>query len=538
MVGSYSVEFATVDLPSAKSLLNRYALAVPMDPTLRLLRDSLITRLPIYQANKLILPAHLPQSVRVVHLPVQYCDRPRKEKQRMLALMACVRLHNYGLLNNRLLPLSKRDLSELISSVESDRRAPSILPRLPSDDYSSACSGGRKIFVHTISVSSPSLDRWRKCFGSEGHHLSLVAFQPIEASIPSMQFAHPELGKVTVSLGTHTELLCNQGQLDLLEATFILLMNDRWRRKSKNMFFKLHQHGDYNDVISPYLVGIANRAGELDWEFMKQLHLESCRTKEDRTSAVANTAADRKLPKARIWTGLYDENIPYIAYGPSGESCMAEFPNPKEGIETYFDYFRKERNFDVSPDSPLFEVQRLWHRPNNLPLSRDHNEHGVSPPVEKTRESESKHSVCRELPSVKLAQGASCEAVLANVDVALLCTFLPQVLFLVERRLRIDSFVDHCKNNFPVLADCLLNDLSHEDIGLALTAKSCGLDFSYEKLEWLGDAVLKLVQTDSIIHSSKLQELVPYLHEGDLSSIREGKLTSRQSWLARRRGFG
>lgn len=47
----------------------------------------------------------------------------------------------------------------------------------------------------------------------------------------------------------------------------------------------------------------------------------------------------------------------------------------------------------------------------------------------------------------------------------------------------------------------------------ALTAKSCGIEaINYDRLEWLGDAVLKLLQTDALLK----WQYTSYLHEGNI----------------------
>jgi hypothetical protein len=51
-----------------------------------------------------------------------------------------------------------------------------------------------------------------------------------------------------------------------------------------------------------------------------------------------------------------------------------------------------------------------------------------------------------------------------------------------------------------------------------MTAKSAGLDFDYDQHEWLGDGVLKLLQSDALLSSPELRVWVNYLHEGDLTT--------------------
>ena len=60
-------------------------------------------------------------------------------------------------------------------------------------------------------------------------------------------------------------------------------------------------------------------------------------------------------------------------------------------------------------------------------------------------------------------------------------------------------------------------------VAIAVTSKSCNSDENYDGWEWVGDAVLKLLQTDSILRSQKTKQFVKFLHEGDLSMLRSGK---------------
>lgn len=79
--------------------------------------------------------------------------------------------------------------------------------------------------------------------------------------------------------------------------------------------------------------------------------------------------------------------------------------------------------------------------------------------------------------------------------------------------------MDHCTRHFPLLGK-LLRSLPLADVVSVLSAKSCGEDASYERLEWLGDAVLKLVQTEVILKSTLLRKWIKNMHEGNLDAIR------------------
>ena len=119
--GAYKVGNATVDIQSAKSLLNRYFLSIPLDPFVRCRKESLLAYMPCFESDRLVLPIHLPSDIRNVILPAKYKNLPRREKQKILSLMACVRLQCYGLLNERLLPLTRKDMQSHILQVATQK---------------------------------------------------------------------------------------------------------------------------------------------------------------------------------------------------------------------------------------------------------------------------------------------------------------------------------------------------------------------------------------------------------------------------------
>lgn len=520
--GYFKVKYGSVDLHSAKSLLNRYALSVPLDPFARTSKEALLAHMPIFDLDRLILPSHLPRKMRVVSLPEEYCAVPKKDRQKMLSLMACVRLHTFKLLSDRLLPLSRSDMHEHILRVATKRlpqikQSSLILDKLHSDKSS-------RVYVYSLDQSSSAFTRFENVMKGKGHKLAVVTFEPLTIKIPTFKMKHSEMGVITFSFGEpwHTE--CSQEQRELLSRIFILLLNERWRRRSRNMFFRMRKPEEYSGCILPYLVGILDDKGNFDWELMTNLLQESERSKEERTEVVRRARTDSPLKEPRLWNPIYDETVSYIVFGPSGEDCSAPFPGEKEDVETYQDYFRKFRNFDVSEDSPLFDVQRMWSLPSNIPIVDDETH---SPPLKTT---EGKYEVCKELASVKLVQTACLEAPLANTHVALLCCMLPQILFLFERYLKTKAFIDHCSLNLPILGDAI-SKLPAERVATAMTSKSCNPGDCYDKLEWFGDAVLKIAQTDAILKSVELREWIPFLHEGDLSTLRSGELRFEKFWF-------
>ena len=515
--GSFKIAHGVVDLQSAKSLLTRYCLSVPIDPSVRFSKESLLVHLPEFWENALVLPSHLPSRFRTVTLPSEYRDHPKRAKQKMLSLMACVRLHSHGLLNGRLLPLTRADLRhKLLGGAAAEGSKVEKLP-LPLERFYGRF-GSKQIFVYPIYYQGMAYKRLEQCVKGEGHMLGFVTLEPIKTGIPTFGVPHKDFGVVTISLSHCIEMNCSPEQFNILEKTFLLCMNERWSRRSRNIFFEIRNQNKYESAFMPYLVGLLSRDGDLDWKFMSNILTESKRTDDERKQAVEELPCDEALTRPRVWTTISEDQTRYLAFGPADELAYADFPAEKKDVTTYKDYFEKYRGINVPAEDVLFDVQRYWSQPSKFDsmkadtISPDH-------PVKNTC---SKFEMCPELSSVKVPQSACLEASLANAHVSLLLCFLPQFLFVYERHQTVEALVAFCKINLPVLGSCL-EQLPHETVATALTAKSCGMDVSYEKLEWLGDAALKMIQTESLLKSIELRNWIRSLHEGDLSLLRQGE---------------
>jgi dsRNA-specific ribonuclease len=135
---------------------------------------------------------------------------------------------------------------------------------------------------------------------------------------------------------------------------------------------------------------------------------------------------------------------------------------------------------------------------------------------------ENNRSLCDGLISTLIPLDMFMEAPIAQADVFFLCIFLPQILYYIERYVTASLFVDHCRDQLPILGSFLDRiAVDHfDDILEVLTAKSCSVDRNYDRLEWLGDGVLKLIHTDSLLYSDQLHKWASCLHEGDLSLLR------------------
>jgi dsRNA-specific ribonuclease len=124
----------------------------------------------------------------------------------------------------------------------------------------------------------------------------------------------------------------------------------------------------------------------------------------------------------------------------------------------------------------------------------------------------------KDVHMVDIPQELCVEFTLADPLLVLHSVALPQILHQLERYLTVASFVEHTVYNYPILGNCV----STLPIGLiteALSAKSCSEAITYDRLEWVGDGVLKLLHTDALLKWRR----TAFLHEGYLSLLRSGK---------------
>ena len=516
--GFYQGNHGTVDLQSAKGLLTRYCLSVPLDPHVRLSREAFMAHMPDFRENGLVLPSHLPSSIRVVVLPAEFRDQSKRDKKKVLSLMACVRLHYHSLLNERLLPLSQTDIQHHILRAANPEFPDFQTMHLPLDLFFEPCRASRPVFVRTISYDGEIFLHTQQQIRGRGHQLAVITVSESTSDLPAFLIDHKEFGLVETQYSIPFPAKCDENHFEILLDFFILLLDERWRRSTKHSNFKIRDKEEYNSVFMPYIVGLVGSDGKLDWDFMTEILMESHRTDGEREAAVRCLPITEALGTPRLWTSTIDGHTTYIAYGPADETVSAPFPVEKEGVYTYKDYFEKDRGALIASDVQLFDVQRYWSLPSSfssLSVSEPRHE-----PVIKAEDS--KYTMSEQLSAVKIPQTVVQEGRIANAHVGLLSCFLPQVLFVYERFERTRAFVESCSFNLPQLGSYLAR-LPLEAVATAMTCKSCGMDVSYEKLEWFGDAVLKMIQTESLLKSIELKDWIQVLHEGDLSMLRQGK---------------
>jgi dsRNA-specific ribonuclease len=537
-----------VDLTSARSLLNRYSLGIPSELCTNS-RESFMMKLPVFGENTLTLSSHLPGDVRHVDLPVEFHNCNKRDKMNMMALMACVRLHKLKLLNDRLLPIQRRDIQKTLIELTMSAMDVKISPL---DTISLNTETPIEVFVYGLEASGDSFDQFDKMLKGNGRKLCIVSTKEFPQTFLPMTFVHPELGPISYHLSHPTQTVVTPKEWSDLVSFYTFVMNARWTKRDGSTFFRFNIE-TLNGVVSPYLIGCLSKDGSIDWPRMAKNVRGSCRSIIDRIEAVRNYS-ESELKEPRICCTIYDHFAFYIIFGGSNLTSSAAFPHNERGFETYYQYMTEARNFEVDQNGRLFHGQRLWYLPRR-PLHEFSDETSFE---EYEQENVDKSlDVKSSGGTVMLPQDAIMEATFADSSLYLHLIILPQFLFYLDHNLSAHAFLDYTSKNLPILGQYLqqISDVSLDPIKEAITARSCGLGSNYDKLEWrklsltffmfrivnlctnnrpldlcisVGDAVLKLIHTDALLSSSVLRDWVKYLHEGDLSMLR-GALGSNET---------
>ncbi len=386
--------------------------------------------------------------------------------------------------------------------------------RINVDFYSTIApelSEERKAYIYPIIQSGTNFQQ--NIEKLQGSHTLCIVSSKILYSAPkiSLNLSHKNLGLLQCSLGLPKPTSINKKEWETCKTFFTLLMNSRWRRKTSRLHFRFKESN--SSIFPSFIVACLNSAGELDFEYMDFVNCEYKRSEKERIHAVQNWSGN----KPRIVSPIYDQNNTYIAFEIDQiKNCSSPFPDDK--YESFADYYSKKREFNVPPDGKLFQVQRVWDLPINCHLNKTDSDNQLS----RECKNDGEYDNCMGLTTLFLPQDGVLESHLADPNLLLHSVMLPQILYELERMETTKYFIRHC-SRWPYLHNCLNEKIQEENITMALTAKSCSLGrFSYDRLEYLGDAVLKLIHTDALINSGDedLKKWFHCLHEGDLSQLR------------------
>ena len=478
----YQARYGSVDLQSAKSLLNRYISSLPLDPICRSSKAALMAHLPSYSEHELCLPSHLPAKLRLIALPEEYRGLPsKKEKVKVLSMIAIVRLHQNGLLSDRLLPLTRVDLQEKMLAKVTEEPLNISIPRLRGFDET---TNRKKFFVYPLIQKNSRIDKLHKILKGKGHSLAIISTEQLPA-VPAMTVSHQGFGAVECSLGKIQEIECSEAKFQIIAQFTKLMFDSRWRKRSKNFFFRIKELTDQSTFIPITFVGALGEQGKIDYVQMANLNNEARRSESARIAAVRCSSDTEGLPEPRLWSPLYDKNCTYVVYGASGRNCRSKFETETEmeDVETFSDYLTKRRGYEVNDDCLLFDAQRLWMLPFSKSVAEDEDDTEFESKIPSSGAHSKRYKVSQELRSLYLPKDASMEVPMASPSFLLLATFLPQFLYHMQPHLVVAGFLRHCEKHMPRLG-LNLSRLSPLKVAEALTAKSCSEEGSYEKLEW------------------------------------------------------
>ena len=535
--GSYRtrVAFGVVDLQTAKGVLNRYSSKIPMEPSARLSRDSFLLHMPTFREDELILPAHLPAHFRVVRLPSQYYMANKSDKHKMLALMACVRLHILGLLSERLLPLSQDEVCNKVQALARDSIPPRSVCLLSYSNFPKL-NGQLEVFVYPLVQAGAHVRFAEGCCQSiqERKSFAIVSLKRITApSVSVAEYGHKEFGKVTIAMGTERAMRITEDEWDNCQHFFALVISSRWARRTKYEHFRPADPSK-KDVIAPYTLGMLDSNGSIDSEKMRELIEFSNLNSDARSQSVAERfpatgatdTSDTVSPVVCFPT--YNVNSAYVVYGHSGFTCADAFPDQPDDRRTmtFQDYYKARWRYDLPNSTPLVYAQSLW----SLPIKPSGSDETTGTDAEAKHNDDrlrsgplrSDRKLIPGKQVILLPISVLVESRLSETQLSALSVLLPQFLFHLDRFLTTDAFLDYCHVNLPLLNQSL-RQVPIKDVVKATTSNKVDQIENYERLEWLGDAVLKLIQTDCLVTSPELRIWMDCLHEGDLSTSRSGE---------------
>ena len=234
--GEYRTSHALINLASAKSLLNRYTMSIPIEASNRSTRDQLWLHMPQFEEDRLILPAHIPSVARCIVLPDQFKSSSKKQKENVLSLIACVRLHTLNLLNERLLPLKRNDMqNKLLGVALTELFASGKATKQKSPPQPGASN---QVYMYRIVQKGDAFDQNEVALGGNGRMLCIITLTKFAKVLPNFHFTHLDLGDITCKIEEPKAQTLSHDQWVLCSMFHTALMNTRWRKRSKSAFYR------------------------------------------------------------------------------------------------------------------------------------------------------------------------------------------------------------------------------------------------------------------------------------------------------------
>lgn len=485
--GVYRTTGGEMSKLSAKSLLYRFYLCQKMEKTDRKFREMMDKRLPRFSFSlnqfSLILPGHIEPRLRRITLPDEFSGEPQRKQVGILSLMACVRLHRHGLLTDQLLPLTKESIAARISTVIESHQVYTPKPT-KNPNYAGI------FFAYKLTLNGGSeLQQVRESLQS---CVSLaIITQCCVMDLPSHHYHHAQFGALGSQLYPIEHITLSVDETRLVSDFFATIMNARWNKRNGDILLRPCNNRDL-------LVAAIHDDGSLNFELMEKVVHEGTRSETVRKDAVLEASlAGHLMFRPRLWTKIVQPSPVYIAH-------------------------HLHDNIKISRDSNSstkeFVCTMMWKAPRAMFRYQTKKEESGS--AKSTCETpDSSTIMCRPLDCIELP--------VSDPGLLLEIILLPQVLYVVERQMVAQDFIKHCSTNFPTLAEALMK-IGWREIRRLLTSTRSQMPETYERFEWLGDGVVKLLVTQLCNEKNEIATWVKNFHEGNLSELRGAVVSNDQ----------
>jgi len=221
--GIYRTKFASVNLNSAKSLLNQYLQKTCRTNEWNELGNKSTS---IYDKDRLqiTLPTHIDPSKRIVDLPKEFRGKSKDNRQKLLAFLTCIRLHRWKMLNDNLKPCHD-ETNRLVAS----KVIPLISMKEPAQSNCVRPCHGEKLELHMFVI----MQTGNKICAHEDNLLQkskrklAVLCSDDMPDIPTFAFQHSSLGNIYCKLVKICTVSLSSSQWKTISDFFLAIMDNR-----------------------------------------------------------------------------------------------------------------------------------------------------------------------------------------------------------------------------------------------------------------------------------------------------------------------
>ena len=232
----------------------------------------------------IILPHCISASSPEIMLPYNHRKRNRKDREKALAFLACVRLHQQELLDDHLRPLHKPCLHQkciLPQSIVFDRKFSQIQhlvedlklkrPSLTGEDFMiekvpNFVLPNKTItcWRYTIEQCGNEFDKYDSWFNPQRRKLAILSFQEIPF-IDIFSFDHKDVGEIICSAKDTQKLEYPIEQMDIYRNFTRILVHERMTKKLDHDALDFEDYCVSSDTRpASYFIVCVNAEGHID----------------------------------------------------------------------------------------------------------------------------------------------------------------------------------------------------------------------------------------------------------------------------------